>query len=73
MNGYLFNSKYKLDGDRDARIQTGDGYPHEAVPGEYCCVWATPRQVQKVGLTIQSAQPPLGRCCEIRSVEYGSS
>jgi hypothetical protein len=56
MNGYLFNSKYKLDGDRDARVQTGDGYPHEAVPGEYCSVWATPRQVQKVGdNTVSSA------------------
>ena len=49
------------DEDRDARIQTGDGYPHEAVPGKYCCVWATPEQVQKVGLAVQSAQPPLGR------------
>ena len=32
-----------------ARIQTGEGYPHEAVPGKYCCVWATPKQVQKAG------------------------
>ena len=40
------------DDDRDIRIQTGEGYPHPAVPGLYCCVWASDEQVQTASVAV---------------------
>ena len=45
--------------DEDARIQLGEGYPHEAVPGR-CCCWATD-ELQATGISVRSSQPPLNK------------
>ena len=49
------------DYDRDARIQSGEGYPHPAVPGIYCCVWATDEQVQMTSVAVRNSLPSTHR------------
>ena len=36
-----------------------EGYPHQAVPGDYCCVWATEDQRCDVTLPTLMALPPM--------------
>jgi hypothetical protein len=41
------------------RIAEGEGYPHEAVPGEFACAWSTEKQRLAMNSDQASAQPPL--------------
>ena len=41
------------------RIAEGEGYPHEAVPGEFACAWSTEKQRLATNSDQASAQPPL--------------
>ena len=41
------------------RIAEGEGYPHEAVPGEFACAWSTEKQRLATDSDQASAHPPI--------------